>query len=73
VRLGPNELVTNDPTVLRRMSAVRSPYRRSAWYDGVRLEPEYDSMFSERNEERHNALRSKAAIGVSPLFVFLVV
>lgn len=63
VRIGPNELVTNDPDVLRRMSAVRSPYTRSAWYDGARLEP--DSMFSERNEERHNMLRSKAAIGYS--------
>ena len=51
------------------MSAVRSPYRRSAWYDGARLEPEYDSTFSETNEERHNALRSKVAIGVSLLFM----
>lgn len=70
MRIGPNELVTNDPDVLRRMSAVRSLYTRSEWYDGARLEPEYDSMFSERNEERHNMLRSKAAIGVSHLFVF---
>jgi Cytochrome P450 len=65
VRIGPNELVTNDPNVLRRMSAVRSLYTRSEWYDGMRLEPEYDSMFSERNEERHNMLRSKAAMAVS--------
>lgn len=65
VRVGPNELVTNDPVVLKRMSAVRSPYRRSAWYDGARLEPEYDSVFSETNEERHNMLRSKAAMGYS--------
>ncbi|KAH8764092.1 cytochrome P450 [Hyaloscypha sp. PMI_1271] len=65
VRIGPNELVTNDPDVLRRISAVRSPYTRSEWYAGARLEPEYDSMFSERNEERHNMLRSKAAIAYS--------
>ncbi|PMD31924.1 cytochrome P450 [Hyaloscypha variabilis F] len=65
VRIGPNELVTNDPNVLRRMSAVRSLYTRSEWYDGMRLEPEYDSMFSERNEERHNMLRSKAAMAYS--------
>ncbi|KAE9374995.1 pisatin demethylase [Stipitochalara longipes BDJ] len=65
VRIGPNELVTNDPDVLRRMSAVRSLYTRSEWYDGARFEPEYDSMFSERDEERHNMLRSKAAMGYS--------
>jgi hypothetical protein len=69
VRVGPNELVTNDPNVLRRMSAVRSLYTRSDWYDGARLEPEYDSMISERDEERHNMLRSKAAMGVSHLIV----
>jgi len=28
VRIGPKELVTNDPNVLRRMSAVRSLYSR---------------------------------------------
>jgi len=66
-RIGPNELVTNDPDVLRRMSAVRSLYTRGEWYDGARLEPEHDSMFSERNEERHNMLRSKAAMAVSRL------
>jgi hypothetical protein len=70
VRIGPNELVTNDPNILRRMSAVRSLYTRSEWYDGARLEPDYHSMFSERNEERHNMLRAKAAIGVSRLFMF---
>ena len=69
MRIGPNELVANDSTVLKRMSAVRSSYRRSAWYDGTRLEREYDSTFSETNEGRHtrNALRSKLAIGVSYL------
>jgi len=30
----------------------------------MRLEPEYDFMFSERNEERYNMLRSKVAIAV---------
>ncbi|KAH8748372.1 cytochrome P450 [Hyaloscypha finlandica] len=63
VRLGPNELVTSDPTILRRMSAVRSPYRKSDWYNGGRLEPEYFSMFSETNEERHLELRAKCAVG----------
>ncbi|KAE9377678.1 pisatin demethylase [Stipitochalara longipes BDJ] len=64
-RLGPNELVTSDPNILRRMSAIRSPYRRSEWYDGMRLEPEYNHMVSERNEERHLELRTKCAMGYS--------
>ena len=70
MRIGPNELVTDDPDVLRRMSAVRSAYTRSDWYDGLRFEPEHNSMVSERDEERHNMLRSKAAMAVSGLVVF---
>ena len=65
VRIGPNHLVTNDPEVLKRMSAVRSPYRRSIWYEGMQLEPGYINVLSERNEERHNDHRSKMAAGVS--------
>lgn len=65
VRIGPNQLVTNDPEVLRKLSAVRSPYRRSNWYDGMRLEADHDHVLSERDENRHNALRAKMAAGVS--------
>jgi hypothetical protein len=64
VRIGPNQLVTNDPEVLRKISAVRSPYRRSNWYDGMRLEADHDHVLSERDENRHNALRAKMAAGV---------
>lgn len=65
VRIGPNHLVTDDPEVLKRMSAVRSPYRRSIWYEGMQLEPGYFNVISERDEERHNDLRAKMAAGVS--------
>lgn len=65
VRVGPNQLVTDDPEVLRMIAAVRSPYSRSNWYTGMRLEADHDNVLSERNEERHNALRAKMAAGVS--------
>lgn len=61
-RIGPNELITSDPEVLRIMGAVRSPYRRSDWYDALRVDR--DNILSERNEERHAMLRSKMAPGV---------
>lgn len=32
VRIGPNDLVTNDAELLRRMSGARSAYLRSSWY-----------------------------------------
>lgn len=65
MRVGPNQLVTNDPNVLKRINAVRSLWTKGEWYDGMRLEPEHDSLFSIRDEERHSMLRSKAAMAVS--------
>ncbi|KAF2868641.1 cytochrome P450 [Massariosphaeria phaeospora] len=64
-RIGPNELVTDDPEVLRRMMAVRSTYTRGAWYDAMRFDPGRDNLFSMRDEAAHTKLRSKMAAGYS--------
>ena len=64
-RVGPNDLITSDPAMMRRMSAVRSTYRRSEWYIGVRFNPGRDNIVSVRDEDQHNKLRSMMAAGVS--------
>lgn len=33
VRVGPNEISTDDPEIIRKVSGVRSPYGKDAWYD----------------------------------------
>lgn len=71
-RVGPNDLVTCDPAVLRRMFAVRSTYRRSEWYIGVRFDPVQDSIASIRDEERHLELRAIMAAGVSVLITCIL-
>lgn len=63
-RIGPNDLVTNDPGVLRRILGVRTQYKRSNWYDAMRFNPAHDSVLSEQNDEKHNLLRTKMATGV---------
>ena len=50
------------------MYNVRSDYRRSSWYDGMRFDPTKDNLLSLRNEDAHKDLRAKMAAGVS--FVF---
>ncbi|KAF8848799.1 pisatin demethylase [Acephala macrosclerotiorum] len=65
VRVGPNELITGDPDILRKILAIRSPYRRSDWYDSLRLDPTHNNILSERNDEKHNVLRAKMAAGYS--------
>lgn len=65
VRIGPNDLVTSDPDVLRKMMAVRSPYTRGPWYEAWRLNPTRDNLFSMRDEVGHTALRNKMVAGYS--------
>ncbi|KUJ15933.1 cytochrome P450 [Mollisia scopiformis] len=64
-RVGPNDLVTNDPDILRKMMAVRSPYTRGPWYDAMRLDPARNNLLSLRDEEAHTNLRNKMAAGYS--------
>ncbi|GJC86193.1 cytochrome P450 monooxygenase lolP1 [Colletotrichum liriopes] len=63
VRIGPNDLVTDDPDIIRRMNGVRSTYGRSSWYDSVKLNPHEDSMFSLRDVAAHDKLKAKCAGG----------
>ncbi|KAJ9144220.1 Cytochrome p450 [Pleurostoma richardsiae] len=64
-RIGPNELVTDDPDIIRRLSSTRSQYRRSSWYDPNRLDPYEHSMFSLRDNAAHDKLKSQTAPGYS--------
>jgi hypothetical protein len=50
---------------MRRMLSVRTPYRRSDWYIGMRFDPSRENVASERNEGKHSVLRSKMAAGYS--------
>jgi hypothetical protein len=67
-RIGPDTLVTSDPVLLRRILGVRTKYRRSNWYDAMRLDPTKDNVLSMRDDDRHNELRTKMAAGVRLIF-----
>ncbi|RYP72212.1 hypothetical protein DL771_004342 [Monosporascus sp. 5C6A] len=65
-RVGPNDLITSLPELLTHMSAVRSPYTRSAWYNrATRYQPGKDHVFSELDEEKHKQRRQQMAHGYS--------
>jgi hypothetical protein len=63
VRIGPNELITDDPEIVRRMSAARSPYGRSRWYKAGKLNPHRDNMFSQLDVTEHDRLKAQVAAG----------
>ncbi|KAL7928559.1 cytochrome P450 [Trichoderma chlorosporum] len=62
-RVGLNDLVTDDPAFVKHMCNVKTEYRRSSWYDGMRFNPTSDNCLSTRDESAHTALRSKMAAG----------
>ncbi|KAF2731743.1 cytochrome P450 [Polyplosphaeria fusca] len=60
-RIGPNDLLTSDPAIIRSMSAARSSYARSSWYDAMAVDPYVDNILSERNVLVHDVRRAKMA------------
>ncbi|KAK2044941.1 pisatin demethylase [Colletotrichum somersetense] len=64
-RVGPNDLLSDDPELWKRMLAVRSEYRRPDWYDGMRFNPAKNNVLSARDEDEHSKLRSKMKAGYS--------
>ncbi|KAK5989461.1 Cytochrome P450 monooxygenase ABA1 [Cladobotryum mycophilum] len=64
-RIGPNDLLTSEPDLMKHMYKARSDYTRSSWYEGMRFDPSRDNLLSLRNEDDHRELRSKMAAGYS--------
>ncbi|KAJ4344255.1 hypothetical protein N0V95_006198 [Ascochyta clinopodiicola] len=65
VRVGPNEVITSDPNVFRKVMGVRSAYTRGHFYKAFKFDPERDNLFSMRDETAHIKLRAKMAAGYS--------
>jgi hypothetical protein len=57
-------LVTSDPGIICRMNAARSTYTRGAWYQGIRMQPGHDNVFSTIDEKAHAQRRAQMAMGV---------
>ncbi|KAF2828344.1 pisatin demethylase [Ophiobolus disseminans] len=65
-RIAPTHLITSDAEFWTRINAVRSPYRRAEFfYSTARFEPGKDNVFTECDNDRHDARRKKMAAGYS--------
>ncbi|KAF4460398.1 Pisatin demethylase [Fusarium albosuccineum] len=65
VRVGPNEILTDDIDLLRRIHGVRSSYAKGPSYEGSRLNPYHNPMFSTTNPVEHDRIKTKLAPGYS--------
>lgn len=65
VRVGPNELLTNDPEVVKRMSSTKSQYWKSKWYTGFQFNPYHPVMFTMTDPAAHDKMKAQLMPGYS--------
>lgn len=62
-RVGPNQLITTDIEVIRRMAHPKSDYYRSSFYQTFRFSPTQDNTFSLLDEQEHVRRRTNFGPG----------
>ncbi|KAK3403432.1 cytochrome P450 [Sordaria brevicollis] len=65
IRVGPDTVLTDDPEIVRRITAVRGRYVRSRWYQALRLDPDRDNLSNIVDDNLHTAMRRKVGPGIS--------
>jgi cytochrome P450 len=65
VRVGPNEVLSEDIELLRKINAARSSYAKGASYSGSRLNPYHESLFMMASPTKHDKMKSKLIPGYS--------
>jgi hypothetical protein len=63
LRIGPNMLITAEPDIIRRMSAARSRYTKSSWYNAIRMDPYQHTMLSTTDTAFHDSVKATVAAG----------
>lgn len=71
VRIGPTQLLTSDPELLKRIAAPRSKYGKAPFYTSGRIVPGVDNVVSTRDEEKHKKMRAEMAPAVRLALAFL--
>ncbi|ORY70987.1 BcABA1, cytochrome P450 monooxygenase [Pseudomassariella vexata] len=61
IRVGPNELSSSDPEVIKRINGARNGYQRDPWYLAARFDPYHDNIFTILQAEKHDRLKAKIA------------
>lgn len=65
VRIGPNDVVTDDPEIIRKISSPHSGYARSSWYIAGRFNPNHDNLLTILDPKAHKVAKSKSAAAYS--------
>jgi hypothetical protein len=61
VRIGPNEIITDDPDIIRKMSIARTHYARGDWYMTGRFNPYHDNSFTSLDPVKHSKDKARVS------------
>ncbi|KEY65315.1 hypothetical protein S7711_01829 [Stachybotrys chartarum IBT 7711] len=64
-RIGPNDLVTNEPELWKSIYGVRSQYKRGDFFDAFRWDPSTDISLTMKNNTQHAQRKAQLAPGYS--------
>lgn len=64
-RIGPNELLTSDPELIKKMGATKGSFARSKWYNFARVDPVEDTVLNVTSTEIHDKWRNQLLVGYS--------
>ncbi|KAK5661090.1 hypothetical protein OQA88_10980 [Cercophora sp. LCS_1] len=65
IRIAPDTLITDDPTIIRRINAPHSGYTKGPWYSVMRLDPYRHTMVSSPDAAFHDDIKARVAPGYS--------
>lgn len=63
IRIAPDILITDDPTIHRHMNGAQSGYVKAPWYSSLRTDAYTHSMFSARDVAYHDDVKAKVSPG----------
>lgn len=58
-RVGPNELITDDPDLLRKLGAARGRYGKDKWYISSRFNPYQETLGTVLDNNAHDRIRAQ--------------
>ncbi|RBA16038.1 hypothetical protein FPRO05_11888 [Fusarium proliferatum] len=59
VRVGPNEVLVDDPDLIRKVSSTKNTYTKGNWYHGGKFNPYHDPMFQITDPVQHDRVKAK--------------
>lgn len=65
VRIGPNQVLTDDSELVRRINSINSSYKKSRFYITGRFDPYHDTVFTIFDPEPHKRARARSAAAYS--------